>query len=268
MKVAVIGATGVLGQALVPLLREAGHELLPLSRRSPLPFDLLDSGDAARLRRLLEGCDVVVHAATAIPLDPTAPGAWDLNTRLRTQGTRRLLDAAIAAGVKRYVQQSIALAYPDRGDEWIAEEQPFDDSPGRAPIVNPVREMEAMVRGAPLAWCILRGGAFIGPGTAQERTIERLRSGEEKIVAGGAHFLPLVQVSDVARAFALAVEKPVRKEILNVAGTPIRQRDYLNRLAAQVGAPAPGEQPGARPPSLRVASERARRLLGWQPLSA
>lgn len=270
MNVAVVGGTGVLGRALVPLLEAAGISVRVLARRAPEPgrLDLLGERDAARLRQLLEGCDVVVHAATAIPRDPTAPGAWDLTARLRTQGTRRLLDAAIQAGVKRYVQQSIALAYADGGDEWIGEGAPFDDSPARAQVVRPVREMEAMVCAAPIGWCILRGGAFVGPGTAQERTIERLRQGAEKIIAGGAHFLPLVHVADAARAFALAIEKPLNGEVLNVAGTPIRQRDYLKALAARIGVRAPAEAPGPRPSSLRVSSEQARRIIGWQPLSA
>src|SRR5947209_13336979 len=131
MRVFVVGATGVLGRALVPLLLARGHAVRALAR-SPerarplaeagtdvVPGDLLEPELATRLPGLLAGCQAVIHAATAIPRDAAAPGAWDATTRLRTEGTRRLLDAALATGAGRYLQQSIVMAYPDGGDRWL-----------------------------------------------------------------------------------------------------------------------------------------------------
>ena len=112
MNVCVVGATGVLGRSLVPLLLENEFAVRALARftdekRSRLPrsadcrtFDLLSDDAPQQLPSLLHGFDAVLHIATAIPTDFTAPGAWDLNTRLRTVGTQRLLDASIAAGIK------------------------------------------------------------------------------------------------------------------------------------------------------------------------
>src|SRR5947209_11513040 len=95
----------------------------------------------------------------------------DATTRLRTEGTRRLLDAALAAGAGRYLQQSIVMAYPDGGDRWLDEGTPLDDSPARAAVCAPVAAMEGMLRDTDperLGWCILRGGIFVGPGTGQD----------------------------------------------------------------------------------------------------
>jgi uncharacterized protein YbjT (DUF2867 family) len=192
MRVFVVGATGVLGRALVPLLLARGHAVRALVR-SPergrqlaeagadvVPGDLLEPELAARLPDLVAGCQAVIHAATAIPRDPAAPGAWDATTRLRTEGTRRLLDAALAAGARRYLQQSIVMAYPEGGDRRLDEATPLDDSPARAAVCAPVAAMEGMVRAADperLGWCILRGGIFVGPGTGQDKLIARARVG-------------------------------------------------------------------------------------------
>ena len=127
--------------------------------------DLLDAGTAAHLREAVAGCQAIVHAATAIPRDLAAPGAWDANTRLRTDGIRLLLDASRAAGVECYLQQSIVLAYPDSGERWLDESTPLDTSPARAVNCAPVITMESLVRSVPpdrLVWCIMRGGTFAG----------------------------------------------------------------------------------------------------------
>ncbi len=279
MHVAVVGATGVLARALIPQLLERGARVLALAR-SPdrvasggysgleiAQLDLLHDEAQRQLRALLANCDAVVHAATAIPADPRAPGAWDANARLRTRGTKVVLAAAIAAGVRQYVQQSIVMAYAGHGDEWIDEDSPLDRSPARATICAPVIEMEAMVRAAPdmLRWSILRAGTFVGTGTFQDRTIAALHAGTELIVAGGSHFLPLVHVDDVAATFALALERAPAKAVLNVNDEPIRQRDYLTGLAAKIRASPPKESAATAPPSFRCSNARAAAVLGWWP---
>ena len=140
MKIAVVGATGVLGRALVPLLQAQGRRVVALARsshkaRAVLPpdteirrFDMLDPEQRPGLPDLLRGCDAVLHIATSIPSDMDAPGAWEANTRLRTEATEALLNAALQAGVARYLQQSITMAYPDRGDAWIDESVPLNQS--------------------------------------------------------------------------------------------------------------------------------------------
>lgn len=65
---------------------------------------------------MLAGCLVTVRIATAIVRDFTVPGAWDANTLLRTPRTRHLLNASLANGVQRYIQQSIPMAYPYSGE--------------------------------------------------------------------------------------------------------------------------------------------------------
>ena len=282
MLVCVVGASGVVGRSLVPLLSRRGHEVRALVR-SPEKcrgladagaeveaFDLLEVGTAERLPGLLSGCGAVVHAATAVPRDPSSPGAWDAETRLRTEGTRVLLEASLSAGAGAYVQQSIVLAYPDGGERWIDEDDPLDASPARTEVVAPVRAMEAQVRSVDpgrLRWTILRGGTLVGPGTAQDATVARLRDGEETVPGDGEAFLPLVHVEDFAAAAEAAVRRAPPGSIFNVNDEPIRQGEYLDRLAELTGAaPPPRDRSAPRPPSRRCSSRRAREALGWGPM--
>jgi nucleoside-diphosphate-sugar epimerase len=281
MKVAIVGPTGVLGRSLVPLLQQQGHTVRALAR-SPEKVealfgkeveakacDLLAADTPEHLAEMLDGCQAVMHIATAIPSDFSAPGAWETTTRLRTEGTQRLLKAALEAGLERYIQQSISLAYPDSGEAWIDEETQLDESPSRESICGPVIRMESMVRAThihDLEWCILRGGMFVGPGTFQERTAADLLAGREKVPCDGSNYLSAVHVADMASACAAALVRPVAGAILNINAEPLRQGQYLDGLAQAVGARRPNRDPEAPcPPSLRCSNQTARRMLEWEP---
>ncbi len=275
MRIFVIGSTGVLGRNLLPLLQQQGHTIRTIVRseeqvqalqKSGIEVqqgDLLDKGVEPRLLQMLDGCDAAIHIATAIPSDTSVPGAWDTNTRLRIEGTQRLLQASLAVGIKKYIQQSITMAYPDGGDEWIYENTPLDAN--RRTIIN----MEDMVRDVAreqLGWCILRGGSFVGPGTAQEDEIANIRAGKSAIPCDGTTYLSLVHVADMADAVSKAIELAPAGTIYNIVDEPIRSGDYLNRLASIVGAPQLEEdysQPC--PPSWRCSNQAARIILGWTP---
>ncbi|MCC6165967.1 MAG: NAD-dependent epimerase/dehydratase family protein [Caldilineaceae bacterium] len=281
MRVAVVGPTGVLGRALVPALLQQGYAVRALARTSAkarrlfpqvteiVECDLLASV-AEELPAMLDGCDTVMHIATAIPRDFMAPHAWDANTRLRTDGVKMLLAASLKAGVRRYIQQSITMAYPDHGDSWITEEMPLDASPERARVCAPVMTMEQMIRDTPveeLEWCILRGGSFVGQDTFQDDTLERLRLGQEIVPCDGRNFTSLIHVSDVATAFVAAVEHAPAGSVFNVVAEPLRQGDYLDRLADSSGAPRPRRDQSAHcPPSWRCSNQAAKARLKWQPL--
>jgi nucleoside-diphosphate-sugar epimerase len=271
MKVALVGPTGVLGRSLVPLLLERGHQVRALGLSTEairglfgdaveaVACDLLAEGLESRLPGMLDSCQAAFHIATAIPRDFSAPGAWDTNTRLRTVGTRRLLDAVLEAGVRRYVQQSISLAYPDRGGAWIEEYTPLDESPERAEICDP----------SDLEWCILRGGTFVGPGTFQERHMTGLQAGRKKVPCDGSAYVSLVHVGDMARACAAVLEREAAGAILNINAEPIRQGDYLDRLALAAGAPLPERDPSQPcPPSCRCSTRAAHELLGWEAVNS
>ncbi len=275
MTVLVAGATGVLGRALVPRLIAGRHSVRAIARSASaadfpagvefIDADLLEDD----LLAFVHGCDAVVHIATAIPTDPSTAGAWDLTARLRTAGTRRLLDAALTCRVRRYVQQSIIMAYHDGGDSWLDEQAPLDDSPERAAICGPVIEMETMIRGVEpqiLAWTILRGGSFVGAGTGESMLIDGLRAGDVVVAGDGSNYLSLVNVADMASAVAASLELAPAGSTFNIVDEPLRYGDYVDALADLIGVTRPRRAAKLPlPPSWRCTNRAAQAVLGWMP---
>ena len=126
----VTGATGVLGRATIPQLLASGYTVRALARSEendaairalgaePVRADLFDPD---WLREAVAGADAVLHLATRIPpsSDMRRRSAWAENDRIRAEGTKNLVDAALEAGVGVFVYPSFAFVYPDSGDVWI-----------------------------------------------------------------------------------------------------------------------------------------------------
>ena len=180
MIVFVAGASGVVGQRLLPLLRQDGHEIVA-STRSPAKADSLralgavpvvvDVFDKAGLAQAVRAAkpDVIIHQLTDLPevLDPAKMDAvLESNARLRRDGTRNLMDAARAASVKRVIAQSIAWVYA-KGEGPRAESDPLDTAEGPwAVTVGGVMALEDAVLNTPgVDGLVLRYGRFYGPGT-------------------------------------------------------------------------------------------------------
>jgi nucleoside-diphosphate-sugar epimerase len=282
MRIFIVGATGVLGRALLPLLLQKGCivrtfartpekvRALELAGVEAVEGDLLSLETAGRLADEMKGCNAVIHIATAIPRDSRDTEAWETTARLRTAGTRSLLQASLSAGARRYIQQSIVMAYPDGGNRWLEEDTPLDTSPARRAISDPVFTMEDMVRDVSpeqLQWCILRGGLFVGPETGQDDLIASLRAGRVTVPCDGRNFLSLVHVVDMARAIVRTLEEPLVVATFNIVDEPIRNGDYLDHLADLLGVPHPPHDLSLPcPPSYRCSNRAARAVLGWTPV--
>jgi nucleoside-diphosphate-sugar epimerase len=285
MKIFVVGTTGVLGRALLPLLLQKGYSVRGLVRTpekahaleqtgvEAVQGDLLDRETVRLLPEMMKGCQAAIHIATAIPHDASAmaaKGAWDITARLRIEGTQALLQSALAAGVQRYLQQSIVMAYPDGGSRWLDESTPLDASPERATICGSVIAMEDIVRAnAPeqLHWCILRAGSFVGPATQQESLIAQLRAGQLTIPCNGDHYISPVNVHDMAEAIVSALAAAPASSTFNIVDEPLRTADYVDHLADLFHVPHPKRQTDQPcPPSFRCSNQAARTLLQWKPV--
>ena len=280
MRVFIVGATGVYGRALIPKLIARGDTVVALVRSLERAAPIARSGvelfegdllreRPARLQQLLTGCDAAAHLATAIRPGATGPGGSNTTAALRTEGTRWLLEAVLAAHVPRYLQQSIVMAYPDGDERWLDESTPFDQASDRAATSQPVITMEQLVRAfdpARLAWTILRGGSFVGPETAQDAVIARLRDGTARVPGDGSNWVSFIHVEDIADATVAALQRAPAGSVFNITDEPIRNGDYLDRLAAILGVAAPERDPEApRPRSYRCSHAAAMQVLGWQP---
>ncbi len=270
MRVLVVGATGVYGRHLVPRLLERKHQVRATVRRAGQSRPLLAMGadaligdilDAASMDRAAEGCDAVVHIATALPrpgvtVDPA------LNEKVRIEGTRNLLAAALRAGVRRYFQQSIVSIYGDQGAKIATEEVPAQAPNERFRVVV---AMEQMVRLSTLDWCILRGGSFYGPGTGREDEWRQgMRDGTLKIPGDGGALVSPIRVADMASGTVAAIENAPGGSIYNVVDDePVTYRDLFHWLAAQMGCPTPAT--GGQPVTSVGCSNARLKDLGWHP---
>src|SRR5690349_18585381 len=199
------GASGAIGKRLIPLLLERTADVFGMTRSSTRADDLRKRGiepvvvdvfDARALTRALVDVkpEVVVHQLTDLALIHDAgriEEALTRNARLRTEGTRNLVAAAIEAGARRMIAQSIAWVYAP-GPEPHAEEDPLNvAASGMAAItVRGVVALEDAVLTAPkLEGIVLRYGWIYGPGTGTS-------------VAAGS---PPLHVDAAAWAAALAI---------------------------------------------------------------
>lgn len=283
MKVCLAGATGVLGRALVPRLLASGHSVRALARDAQkaetlfsgmnveiVECNLLAPGMEAQLIPIMDGCDAVIHAATAIPRDFAKPGALTANTHLRIRGTGRLQRAALDVGVTTFVQQSIIMAYRDGGSDWLDESTWIDQSPERREICHPVAIMESMMRlylrqPKSMRWTILKGGIFVGPDTFQADVVDQIRRGELLVPGDGSHYVSLVHVEDVAEAYVAALERAPAASIFNICAEPMTHGAYVDGIADRLGVPHPARDPSKpRPVSHRASTKAAKEVLRWQ----
>ena len=289
MRVIVAGATGVLGRATMPQLRAAGHEVRGFARhpdgqQDVAALDLLDR-DAVLALAADWRPEAIVHLATEIP---TEAGRGDVaaqfaaTNRLRTEGTRILLDAAKAGGGARLVSQSIAFVNRP-GEGPAGEDVPLRDDPGDplTMAAQPIAELERLTLQAD--GTVLRFGQLYGPGTmfAADGGFGRLAArGRLPILHrhGRSSTFSFVHADDAGSAVVAAIASDARGVFNIVDDEPATVDEWLPVLAAARGGRKPRRIPAwlARPMAgaygiafmtdLRGATNaKARAELGWTP---
>jgi nucleoside-diphosphate-sugar epimerase len=213
------GAAGAIGRRLVPLLLGAGYEVWGTTRSgdradalraagvTPVGVDVFDAVALARAMREARP-EIVIHQLTDLSKVVSGPPGEEIlkaNARVREEGTRNLVEGAIAAGARRFVAQSVAWLYAP-GDEPHGEDDPLDrDARGAAAIsVAGVAALERMTLGSPpLKGVVLRYGQLYGPGTWNTA-----QSGRVPVhVDAAAHAALLAVGTPLTGVFNIAEEK-------------------------------------------------------------
>jgi nucleoside-diphosphate-sugar epimerase len=131
MRIFLAGSTGVLGRRLIPLLVKAGYGVTALTRRPGALSAVRAAGAEPVVANALDRDSLIAAVASAAPdvilhqLTDLGTGNSDSNAALRVQGTRNLVDAALASGIRRIVAQSISWAY-EGGDTPANERADLD----------------------------------------------------------------------------------------------------------------------------------------------
>jgi 2-alkyl-3-oxoalkanoate reductase len=181
MTIFVAGGTGAIGRPLIAELLAKGHALVALTRSAEKAQALVQQGigpaiadvfDADAVKAVVSRAqpEIVIEQLTALPRTYTRESmnaAVALNNRIRLEGGGNVLAAAQAAGVRRYLRQSVAF-YAIPGLGLADEETPlaFDAAPAVAAGAREITELEHRLLGNPnIEGIVLRYGFFYGPGT-------------------------------------------------------------------------------------------------------
>ena len=261
----------MVGHRLVPLLLAAGHHVVGMTRNAasasglhalgaePVIADALDRERVAEVVAMARP-DVVMHQLTDL-----SGGTSATNARLRTEGTRDLVDAALAAGVRRIVAQSIAWAYAP-GSEPAEEPTALDTCAPepRRTTIGGIEALESAVREAP-EWVVLRYGLLYGAGTwyaSDGLRAEQARAGK---LTADADISSFVHVDDAATAAVARARMAVRRG-QRLDDDPAPGWEWVPAFCAAVGADPPPTATGERAAWARGASNRhARRGPRWVP---
>ena len=299
MKVFIAGATGALGLPLVRELVSEGHEVTGTTRSKEkvalleqmgakgIVVDALDK--QALLRAVREAAPShIVDLLTAFPDGgPVSPRDMVATNRLRIEGTANLLQAATAAGVRRFVAESYfaVYGYSDHGSSPLPEDAPLSqDSPkGLRASVDAMRSLEKQLLDAgsqgEIESVILRFGSIYGPESPGTLALFNLLRRRRMPLIGGANGLtPFLHTEDAARAIVAALEQEHTSPIYNIADdTRGSFNEFIGTAARVTGAPVPPTYPRwlvrfLAPAGVATAASRipmssalAKRELGWRP---
>jgi nucleoside-diphosphate-sugar epimerase len=294
MRVFVAGATGVIGQHLVPSLVAAGHEVTGTTRSpakagrlegagaTPAVVDGLDRQavlDAVRAARP----DVIVHQMTALAGLRSLrnfDAEFAVTSELRRQGTDYLLEAARQAGARRFIAQSfIGWNNARTGALVKSEADPLDPDPlpSARKAMAAIRYLEEAVPAGVPEGLVLRYGPLYGHG-ASDSMLDMLRKRQMPVVGGGTGIWSFCEVTDAAAATLAAVTRGAPGLYNVVDDDPAPVREWLPYLAGCLGAKAPRHVPAwvgkllagdvvvAMMTEARgAANAKARRELDWTP---
>ncbi len=280
---AVTGATGVVGPTLIGTLQRSGYAVRALVRGKhqkslfddSVPAIVGDICDATAVAHLTERADVVFHLAAKLHISDPAPALRDEFWRVNVEGTRALVEAAQAGGIRRLIFFSTTSIYgatrhpvdeeiPPNPDTWYAETKLAGEQ-----IALAARARES---GEPLA-VVLRMAAIYGPRMKgnYSRLVRALSRGRFVPVGNGSNRRTLVYEKDAVRAAMVSAEFPFAGgKIYNVSDGQVHTlREIILAICHALRKPAPRVHvPLGLARVLATAADRATSMVGrsthWQ----
>ena len=219
-RVLVTGATGFLGGAVARMLQREGVSVITTGRNLDMGAALEQDGvtfracdlsaDAAEVRKLVEGCDAVVHAA-ALSSPWGTPAQFQA---ANVTATQHIVSACTATGVKRLVHiSSPSVTFDFKDQPFIKEDAPWSEVPANLYIATK-REAESLILKAVadgLDAVMLRPKALFGPGdtTLLPRVLRVARRGFFPLFGDSDPLMDLTWIGDAVESVRLALHAPV-----------------------------------------------------------
>ena len=258
MKIFVAGGTGAIGRPLIAQLIASGHTVAALTRSPEKAQALVQQGiepaiadvfDADAVKAVVSRAqpEIVIEQLTALPKTYThesMSAAAALNNRIRLEGGANVLAAALAAGVRRYLRQSIAF-YAIPGPGLADEDTPlaFDASPAVAASAREITELEhRLLENTNIEGIALRYGFFYGPGTwfnPDGDVAKQVRQQQFPIIGNGGGTWSWLHIEDAAIATVAAAERGNPGIYLIANDQPLPVREWLPAFAQWLNAPPP-----------------------------
>jgi len=241
VRIAITGASGLIGTALSAALEEAGHDVLHVVRHTPTgPAELHWDVDAGTIDAgALEGVEAVVHLA-----GENIGQRWSDDVRRdvldsRVDGTRLIAETAAGLASRPVLVCASATGfYGDRGDEIVDE----DSVPGTGFLADVVEAWEAAAqpaRAAGLRTVHLRQGIVLSKdGGALARMLRPFRLGTGGRVGSGRQWWSWVSLDDAVAAYLFALEQPLAGPVNVVAPGAVTNQEFVKALGRALHRPA------------------------------
>lgn len=242
MRIAVTGASGMVGQALLPFLTRHGHTAVPISRRPVAGGIVWDPRRQVIDAAALEGVDAVVHLAG----ENIAGGRWTAARKAELRESRvgptSFLSRTIAAldvKPKVLVSASAVGIYGEHGDDIVDESTP--------PATDFLGQLAAAwegaadpARAAGVRVVHPRFATMLSPsGGALDKMLPPFRLGLGGPLAGGRHWMPWVAIDDVLSAVLFLIEHDPLQGAFNVVSPGVvRNAEFTQALATTIHRPA------------------------------
>jgi uncharacterized protein (TIGR01777 family) len=248
MRVAISGASGLIGRRLGEALRSRGDEVVQLSRGGGDGAVRWDPVGEPAPASALAGADAVVHLAAENIAQRWTASARDRIRESRTLGTANLV-AGIAAAQPRpriLVSASAIGYYGNRGDELLSETA----TPRTDWLAQVCVEWEAAALAAEplgLRVCVVRTGVVLDPdGGALAKMLPPFRLGVGGPVAGGRQYISWIHADDLVGLYLDALDRDDFSGPLNaVAPQPVRNGEFSKALGRALHRPAIAPVPAA-----------------------
>lgn len=253
MRVLVTGATSLLGASTVQRLVSSGHEVT-VFQRGVSGLDVREvRGDirsADDVERAMQGQQAVIHLAAKVAV----VGAWDDFEQINVDGTKRLIDAAIAVGVQAFVNVS-SPSVAHGGNALVgASGGSADPSSTRGHYATSKAQAELLALDAStndFPVVAIRPHLVWGPGDEQlvGRIVDRARSGRLALVGSGAALIDSTYIDNAADALVAALDRAPRlggKAFVVSNGQPRTVSELVGRIVSAVGLEPPKRHVPAR----------------------